>query len=170
MTLFITLVLTIAAFIFIIYPFFRHKLASTDPSGDEILDELRSERDTTYSMLKELEFDYQSGILTEDDYKDLEARYKRKAISTLRQLDEAARSDNSDADSASEDEDEIEKQVRKLRGQAKKESAAAKPSGATKPAATAETGSTAKSKFCTECGAQAEDEDKFCSNCGSKLN
>ena len=58
-------------------------------------------------MLKELEFDFQSGILTEEDYRDLEARYKRKAISILRDVD--------NLEKGTEVEAEIEKQVRELR-------------------------------------------------------
>jgi hypothetical protein len=38
-------------------------------------------------MLKELEFDLQSGILSKEDYQELEARYKSKAISVLKGID-----------------------------------------------------------------------------------
>ena len=68
---------------------------------------MRSKRDTTYSMLKELEFDVQSGILTDEDYRDLEARYKRRAISILRDID--------DLEKETDVEDEIERQVLELR-------------------------------------------------------
>ncbi len=91
MTVFVAVVLTALTFGFVTYPFFRQRLRSADSGEDEKLQELRSERDTTYSMLKELEFDFQSGILTEEDYRDLEARYKRKAISTLRDIDDLAK-------------------------------------------------------------------------------
>ena len=107
MTLFVALVLTVLTFAFITYPLFKQKSPSVDSVEDEKLQELRSNRDTTYSMLKELEFDFQSGILTEEDYRDLETRYKRKAISILRDVD--------DLDKGTNVEDEIEKQVRELR-------------------------------------------------------
>ena len=58
-------------------------------------------------MLKELEFDFQSGVLTEEDYRDLEARYKRRAISILREID--------DRETGADIEEEIEKQVQELR-------------------------------------------------------
>jgi hypothetical protein len=58
-------------------------------------------------MLKELEFDFQSGVLTEEDYRELEARYKRKAISILRDID--------DRETGTDIEVEIEKQVQELR-------------------------------------------------------
>ena len=88
MTVFVALVLAIATFVFVTYPFFRRGSHAVDSGEDEKLRELYSKRDTTYSMLKELEFDFQSGTLTEEDYRDLETRYKRKAITILRDIDD----------------------------------------------------------------------------------
>ena len=150
MTIFLSLILTAVTFAFVFFPFFKHKVQVAGADEDEKLEELRSERDTTYSMLKELEFDYQSGILTEDDYKELEARYKRKAISTLRDIDSTARGD------ATEDEpDEIEKQVQQLR------KSKGKPSGRTSQAMT--------KKFCSQCREEVNEKDKFCASCGANL-
>jgi hypothetical protein len=91
MTIFIALVLTVLTFAFITYPFFRRGSRSVDSVEDERLLELYSKRDTTYSMLKELEFDFQSGILTEEDYRDLAAKYKRKAVLLLKDIDGLAK-------------------------------------------------------------------------------
>lgn len=107
MIIFISLLLTTLTFGFIVYPFFKERLGSVKPAGDEKLQELHSRRDRSYSMLKELEFDYQSGILTMEDYRDLEAKYKSKAISVLKEMDDLKKG----ADLA----EEIEKQVLKLR-------------------------------------------------------
>ncbi len=107
MTIFVAVVLTVLTFAFVAYPLFKQRLRSVDLAEDEKFQELHSRRDTTYSMLKELEFDFQSGILTEEDYRDLEARYKGKAISILRGIDDLAE--------GSEVEEEIEKQVLELR-------------------------------------------------------
>ncbi len=107
MTVFIGILLTVLIFAFIIYPFFKQRLRSADSVEDEKFRELHSRRDTTYSMLKELEFDFQSGILTDEDYRDLEARYKGKAISILRDIDDLGKD--------TEVEEEIEKQILELR-------------------------------------------------------
>ena len=107
MTVFIAILLTVLTFAFIIYPLLKQRLRSADSVEDEKLQELHSKRDTSYSMLKELEFDFQSGILTEEDYRELEARYKRKAITILRNIDDSEKGTNV--------EDEIEKQVLELR-------------------------------------------------------
>ena len=107
MTVLVALVLTVLTFAFITYPLLRQSLRIADSVEDEKLQELYSKRDTAYSMLKELEFDLQSGILTEEDYRDLETRYKRKAVSVLRDID------NLKQDVSAED--KIEKQVLALR-------------------------------------------------------
>ena len=107
MTLIIALVLAVATFAFIVYPLFKRRPPSADSVEDEKLQELHSNRDTTYSMLKELEFDFQAGTLTEEDYRDLEARYKRKAISVLKKIDGLEKGTDID--------EEVERQVRELR-------------------------------------------------------
>ena len=107
MIIFVALLLTVSAFTFIAYPLFKQRTHSIDSAEDKEFQESLSKRDTTYSMLKELEFDFQSGILTEEDYRDLEARYKRKAISILKDID--------DLEKGTAVEAEIEKQVLELR-------------------------------------------------------
>jgi hypothetical protein len=107
MTVFVAVALTALTFALVTYPFFRQRLHSVDSAENEKLPELYSQRDTTYSMLKELEFDFQSGILTEEDYRNLEARYKSRAISILRGIDNLAKEGGV--------EEEIEKQVLELR-------------------------------------------------------
>ena len=99
--------LTALAFGFVAYPFFRRRPHSVDITGDKKLDELYSRRDTTYSMLKELEFDFQSGTLTDEDYRELEAGYKSKAISILKEID--------NVEKGSGVEEEIDKWVAELR-------------------------------------------------------
>lgn len=107
MTVFVSLLLTVLVFAFVVYPLFRQRSRPTDVVEDEKHLELSSRRDITYAMLKELEFDYQSGLLTEDDYRDLSARYKGKAITILKGMDNITRGTSL--------EDEIEKQVIQMR-------------------------------------------------------
>jgi ribosomal protein L40E len=155
MTIFVALILTALTFGFIAYPLFKQRSPSVDSVEDDKSQELHSQRDTTYSMLKELEFDLQSDILTEEDYQDLEARYKGKAVSILRDLDNLKK--------GAELEEEIEKQVLKLRR-----------------GKSADTGEKlekeiqeqrrGKGQFCSQCGAKRAVDDRFCSQCGTSLN
>ncbi|MBI2869780.1 MAG: hypothetical protein HYX96_08155 [Chloroflexi bacterium] len=164
MTDFLILLLALGTFAFIAYPFFfgRRRAAG---SKDEYLDELYSNRNTAYSMLKELEFDRSSGILTEDDYRELETRYKQKAITILKDIDEHAAA-GSDGDS------EIEREIRHARGkpvegeldaELERQVMARRRAGAAKPPAR-EAG-----KFCTRCGAPGDPGDLFCRACGAKI-
>ena len=107
MTVFVAILLTVLTFAFIAYPLFKQRLRLADPAEDEKLRELHSSRATTYSMLKELEFDFHSGILSEGDYRELEARYKEKAISILKDIDYLEKGMSA--------EEEIERQVLELR-------------------------------------------------------
>lgn len=167
MTAFFAVVLTMATFAIVVYPFFRQRSRVVDLVDNKELRELRSKRDTAYSMLKELEFDYHSGILTEEDYRDLEEKYKTKAIAILGELDAS--------ETGTEGEDEIEKQVRKLRR------AKVQPRPQVSQRAKRDTAVEAevereilalrqqKGRFCTQCGTRYEEGDRFCSNCGANL-
>ena len=107
MTVFVTVILAVLTFAFIFYPLFKQKSRSLNSGGDEEIQELYSRRDTAYSTLKELEFDFQSGNLNEEDYRELEVRYKGKAISILKEIDHLK--------GGNEVEAEIEKQIQELR-------------------------------------------------------
>lgn len=159
MTVFIALILTVAAFAFIVYPFFKQKYGITDTYRDTELEELHSRRDTTYSMLKELEFDYQSGILTEEDYQDLEKRYKRKGISLLKDIDQLGEGPDLD--------DEIEKQIGKLRRSENKPASLdddlEKQIGKLRQPASG-------ARFCPQCGEKHQANDRFCIHCGTRLD
>jgi hypothetical protein len=101
------MLLTVSTFVFITYPLLRRKTVSTDSNYSDKLRELNTKRDTAYSMLKELEFDFHSGILSEEDYRELEKRYKQKAVTILKDVDKLKKGTDIDA--------EIEKQVAELR-------------------------------------------------------
>lgn len=154
MTVFVVLLLTVLAFAFIAYPLLRQRLPSVAAIEDEQLLELHSRRNTTYSMLKELEFDKESGILSEEDFQDLETRYKGKAISILRGIDDLGK--------GTEVEDEIENQVQQLRrgrsspvdDELEKEVLSLRRS---------------KGSFCPQCGVGSQEGDRFCSRCGTRL-
>ena len=154
MTIFVVVLLTVLSLIFIAYPLFKQKWSVAASNEDEKFRELHSRRDTTYSMLKELEFDFQSGILTEEDYRDLEARYKRKAISILKDAD--------DLEKGTETAGDIEEQVQKLRR--------AKSNNLDKEVEEEVLKlRRSQGKFCPQCGTKSQDDDRFCASCGAKL-
>ena len=141
MIIFVALLLAALTVAFIAYPLFKQGLRASDALEPEKLHELSFKRDTTYSMLKELEFDHQSGLLTDDDYHDLETRYKGKAISILKDMEDTKKGDKAE----DKVEGEIEKQVRELRQ------------------------SKSKEQFCSQCGTKHSPDARFCPQCGAKL-
>ncbi|MFH1647353.1 MAG: zinc ribbon domain-containing protein [Chloroflexota bacterium] len=161
MTLPIIILVTLG-FLFVAYPFFRSKPEhpATEDGGDGGLDDLRSRRDTTYSMLKEVQFDYQSGILTEEDYKDLETRYKARAITLLKDMDGLAAAESGD--------DEIEKRVRALRrtANAPKEKGDIEDEIEKRVRALRRKNEPA---VCPGCGEKRPEGARFCPSCGQSL-
>ncbi len=142
MTPVVAFVLAVAAFAFVAYPLFRRKRYVAPRPEDERLHELRSRQETTYSMLKELEFDRQAGVLTDDDYRQLEERYKQKAVSILKDMDGVA-SGKRERKPVAQGKDDIEERVLAMRK--------------------------GKGRFCAECGAGIVEGDRFCSGCGASV-
>ncbi|HET6343193.1 MAG TPA: hypothetical protein VFG78_13535 [Gemmatimonadota bacterium] len=53
------------------------------------LSELEAEKDRLVQDLHELELDRATGKLSEEDWRDLDARLKRRAVATLEEIDAA---------------------------------------------------------------------------------
>ena len=107
MTAFLAVALCVLALVFVAYPLFKRRSFSADPVEDGRLQVLQSKRDTLYSALEELRFDLESGTLTDDEHRDLEARYRTMAVSVLKDIDNLT--EDTDV------EEDIEKQVIELR-------------------------------------------------------
>ena len=173
MTIFVALVLTILTFIAVILPFFRQKTHPLYAVTDEESQELLFKRDTTYAMLKELEFDYKSGVLTEADYRDLEDRYKRKGVSILKDIDSLT--GETGIDTAIEKRgrrlrpkqplnlsDEIEDRIASLR-QRKPDNVSDEIEDKIRSLRQS------KGRFCSQCGTSHQPDVRFCAHCGAKL-
>ena len=174
MTIFAALVLTILTFIAVILPFFRQKTRPLYAVTNEESQELLFKRDTTYAMLKELEFDYKSGVLTEADYRDLEDRYKRKGVSILKDIDSLT--GETGIDTAIEKRgkrlrqkqpltisDEIEGRIAGLRQR--------KPSNVSDEIEDKiRSLRQSKGRFCSQCGTRYQPDTRFCAQCGAKLS
>ena len=185
MTIFLALILTVVAFTLAACPLLKRKPAlSSGSTTDEDMEELQSHRNTTYSMLKELDFDFESGILSKDDYEALRNRYKRKAATILRDMDGLQQGTDADdeiekrvlafrqrKDNRSQDSDvldEIEAKVLALRqrkGSRLQDSDTVDEIEEGLPALRRRRG-----QFCTQCGTRHEPHDRFCAQCGTKLS
>jgi hypothetical protein len=86
------LLLMLAAFTVVGGPLIRSARSGREESnGSSRLDDLIDRRDAAYRAIKELDFEYQLGNLSESDYRGLRERYRSEAAATLRELDAVMR-------------------------------------------------------------------------------
>lgn len=144
LTLLFALLLAVLAVGYVALPIFQ-------PSRSVLLDEdgplteLIQRKDTLLLTIKELEFDYQTGKLSAEDYTRMDQRLRHQAIALLRQIEQTM---PSSADLESEIEAEI---LRRRR--------------VTTPAAPSERAQ----QSCPTCQADIHPGNKFCPQCGTRL-
>jgi hypothetical protein len=132
---------------YVLRPLFTEPKAALDIDllAETELDRLMDRKTVIYRNLKDLEFEYAMGRLSEADYRRLEADYKNDAATILEKLDALGASENFD----NAMEKEIASRKAKLFGPG--------------PARAAET------PKCPSCGAEIISGKKFCADCGQRL-
>lgn len=91
--------------LYVVMPFLRKRTRLT---GDGIpstrrLDRLYARRDNLLSDIKDLEFDREMGKVSEKDFADISARYRREAVSVLKDIDFMQRGDGPQSSSEFEE-------------------------------------------------------------------
>ena len=66
----------------------RRRAAPASAAGSDRRDELEAARDAKYRELRDLELDYRTGKLSDEDFAALDRALRAEAIVILRQLDE----------------------------------------------------------------------------------
>jgi hypothetical protein len=179
----IALVLSLGALAYVVWPLLRQGPAPVMLEDDR-LTELLGRKDAVMMAIKELEFDYHVGKLSEEDYQLYDARLRRQAVGLLQQIEQVA------PQSAGVD-DALEAEIARRRRVAEPPAPlpaalpaavpAAVPAGALgsapaalQPVASAVGGASvlpagngAGVRFCTNCGNRIEPNHKFCANCGT---
>lgn len=119
-------ILIAAVFAFLAYPLFTPTREENSPSSNA-LETLIAQRDSAYAAIRDLDFDFQLGKLSESDYRTLRERYKARAASVLQQIDAVSGDVAASADARIEeevtrrraaktpDEEVIEREVARLR-------------------------------------------------------
>lgn len=81
--------IALPALAFVLWPLLRRGGAVRGilPIPQDRRDELNEEKRASYRALKELEFDYEAGHLSQDDYAGLSSRYEGRAAQILKELD-----------------------------------------------------------------------------------
>lgn len=70
-----------------VWPFFSGGREPVDPRALE-LEELETEKARLLAEIHELELDYDTGKLSDEDYATLESRLKARAVEVMREIDE----------------------------------------------------------------------------------
>jgi hypothetical protein len=177
----IALVLSLAALAYVVWPLLKPGPAPVMVEDDR-LTELLGRKDAVLKAIKDLEFDYQVGKLSEEDYQLYDQRLRRQAVALLQQIEQVAPlSANLDA--------ELEAEISQRRRVLEPARTTAKPVPATvgasaavpvvtqAPAMVVAAGvpvangnvSGGASRFCTNCGSKLEAHHKFCANCGTPV-
>jgi competence protein ComGC len=137
----VEILIFVSAMFIVGYPIFKRQEARVKDQGNEVLDELVHKKEVVYTSIKDLDFDYRTGKLSEDDYKELKERYELEALHILKDIDDSEKGKTIAADTATR--------------QVARESA--------------EPIDDKDFIFCPKCGTKAKIGDNFCFKCGSKL-
>lgn len=161
-----TILLIIAAAIFtvvaaynLIAPFLasREDQLRAEVLEDDLrqVEELVARRANLLQSLRDIEFDHETGKLTDADFEHLQKRYERQAVRVMRELD--------DLHGGRGWESAIDEQLAERLAQIERRRQAEKaPAGPAAPAVAM--------IACPECGKDMESDARFCSQCGTTLN
>lgn len=143
------------AFYLVALPILQHaRRVSAPPSltmEQERLDDLLADRDAAFQALRELNFDYRVGKITNEDFVAFEAHLKRNAAACLKALDEWEQETESTFDGVLEQAIHARKHTL-IR------------------ADLADRVEEGDGRTCPKCGNPAALEDRFCAGCGAPLS
>jgi hypothetical protein len=128
---------------------------------DDKLAGLLGRKDAILQAIKDLEFDYRVGKMSEEDYQRLDQRLRRQAIGLMQQIEKLAPASAS-----------LDEQLESIIAQFRQTSVAPVPDASKSvngdaPIATPTTSS--PTRFCTQCGKPLEAGHKFCAYCGTPV-
>jgi rubrerythrin len=89
MELFMILTITLGGLLYVGYPLFTDagRWQSTPRRTPSREEELQARKRHALSAIRELEFDYQTGKLSDEDYRSLRSRYEKEAVDAMKGLD-----------------------------------------------------------------------------------
>ncbi len=86
----IELAIIIISLYYIGMPLFRRQVYAIDTSqsvGRNELQRLLVLKENAYATIKDIEFDYKTGKISDDDYQELMTKYKAEAVDILQKID-----------------------------------------------------------------------------------
>lgn len=139
------LIVAVGVAIFVVSPLFRPHAGDSLGSGEEReLEQLALHKETLYTAIRDLDFDFQTDKVDDHDYRELRNHLETEAVELLRRIDEV--------DPVARIDDEIERQILAVRQRRH-----------TPDTSQAQQGS------CVACRAELQGDEKFCPFCGHAL-
>ncbi len=134
-------IIALASVAFIFWPFWRRRVALEGVTNgvSSHLADLLAQRDNLLSAIKDIEFDYEMGKISREDFEQIQEQYRQQAIELFKRIDAAK--------GRAIPRKKLETELQMLRQQ--RHGAAA--------------------KTCPSCGASAPATHRFCSHCGQRL-
>lgn len=161
--LLLSLALIMIVGLYIIEPFMRPRAKRTYQPGQRT--KLQSHKEALLSEIQHLEFDLQTGVLSQEDFDRQRRDLLVQAAHVAKQLD------NLSASAADSIDDRIENAVARQRLKSASRQKAVAPAQTVAVATPGEGGSTPlATQFCPQCGQATRQDDRFCRNCGHNLN
>lgn len=114
-------------------------------------EDLVRRKESAYAALKELEFDYRTGKLSDLDYRELEAKYKDEAFDALEELDGET----------------VESHPKEAAGVDQARRGAGVDDETERPRTPKRAG---KAELCPQCSIPVRADQRFCSDCGELIH
>ena len=87
-TLIIFLLLTVVVSYFVVSPIMQSRKRYFKNDSNHKANDLIERKETIYAAIKDIEFDYQMGKLSEEDFQALRQQYKDEAVGLLKKIDQ----------------------------------------------------------------------------------
>lgn len=171
-----TVVLAVVAIGVVVWPILRPPRASlANAPANQELAELTAKRDAALRAVKDLDFDFQTGKVSQEDYLVYESALKAQAVAAIQTVDDYQNQQQHTAAAAhSELDAALEAQIAALRRTPSAPASATSTNGHTETtppvvAAATQTDDIGAANFCRQCGQPVHGGDRFCAHCGTAL-
>lgn len=160
LTTLLAAIISLLAIYFAVSPLLKPGRATLVLDDDKFT-ELLGRKDATLQAIKDMEFDYRVGKMSQEDFQRLDQRLRRQAIGLLQQLEKMAPATAT-----------LDEQLETIIAQFRKTITAATPAVSAPLSSDMPDESTATvqaTRFCVHCGKPMGAEHKFCAHCGTPV-
>jgi hypothetical protein len=156
LTVILAALVSLLAIYFAVSPLLQAGRATLVLEDDKLV-ELLGRRDSIMQAIKDLEFDYRVGKISQEDFQRLDQRLRRQAIGLMQQIEKVAPTSSS-----------LDEQLESIIAQFRQTSVAPALAPATNTPTSVPLASQA-TRFCTHCGKPVAAGHKFCAYCGTPI-